>query len=329
MRVVTYEDRPGDYVSLKLLLLSLAQHCPGVGVDVFFPSVPDDFRRWAARHVDVELHGHVRREQSGYDVKPGLLRRVLERGAAEALWIDSDVLVVRDWRPWLGAAPPGALVVAEERFGARYQGGTHRSRAWGLSPARHMPSTTNSCLVRALPVHLPLLRAWEELLEQPAYVAAQRAHWASRPIHLLGDQEALCALLESSRFADVPVRFLARGREVVHCSPYHGYPAHQMVANLLTRNRPLFAHAAGAKAWRVQEPGAHLDTSAYTLLACPYRAQLEEDTSWMLPHSRASRVTRTLCRHSPWASGLLLALAQELRDQRILKTLVRRSLGRP
>ena len=328
MRVVTYEDRPGEVIGLKLLLLSLHKHCPEVAVDVFVPRVDAAFERWIARVDNAHLHGMEHAVRRGFNVKPGLLQRVLEQGASEALWMDSDVMVVRDFRQWLHAAPSSSLVVAEDRFGAPWRGRSSYARAWGFRVGREMPRQLNACVIRVLPTHIPLLRAWDDLLGHRTYLAAQEIHWSERPSHVFGDQEVLSALLESREFSGIPLSFLRKGRDIVHCFEHQGYPAHQMIANVVTGNRPLFVHAQGAKPWLGDGPPlGYLDTSTYTLLARLYASELEEESSWREPRSRVSRILCRLFRDDPWSSGIPVALATELRDQRLLKTLLRRLLS--
>ena len=329
MRVVTYEDRPGELTGLKLLLLSLREHCPDVAVDVFVRQVDTPFERWVARFENAHLHRIEGGARTGFNVKPGLLQRVLEHGASAAVWMDSDILVVRDFRRWLDAAPPDSLVVAEDRFGAHWRGRSSHARAWGFPVGREMPRLLNSCVVRALSTHIPLVRAWDRLLGLEPYVAAQRIHWSERPSHMFGDQEVLSALLESREFADTPLHLLRRGREIVHCFEYHGYPAHEMIANVVTGNRPLFVHAQGAKPWRGDAASrGYLDISTYTLLARSYASELAEDSNWIEPRSRSSRTARRMFRDDPWSTGIPRALATELRDQRLVKTLMKRLLGK-
>jgi hypothetical protein len=329
MRVVTYEDRPGEVTGLRLLLLSLRRHCPEVAVDVFVPRRDANFDQWAARFENVHLHVVERGERKGFNVKPGLLRRVLEQGASEAVWMDSDVLVVRDFRQWRCAAPSESLIIAEDRFGAPSPGRSSYARAWGFPVGREMPRLLNACVVRALPAHMPLLRAWDSLLGHEHYVAAQEIHWSKRPSHMFGDQEVLSALLESREFARVPLCFLRRGRDIVHCFEHQGYPAHQMIANVVTGNRPLLVHSQGAKPWRPDLASrGYLDTSTYTLLARQYVSELGEDASWREPRSTASRIARRIFRDDPWTTGIPVALATELRDQRLLKTLLKRLMRR-
>src|SRR5215210_3013416 len=100
MRVATYEDRPDGIVGLKLLLLSLSKWCPGLGVDVFFPDAPVAFRRWIEPFPDITLHSDREHGGSGYNLKPELLIHLLNDGADQARWIDSDVIVTRDFREW-------------------------------------------------------------------------------------------------------------------------------------------------------------------------------------------------------------------------------------
>lgn len=326
-RVVVYEDRPEQLVGVKLLLLSLREHAPCVDADVYVPRAPQPFVTWLERLPAARLFEEPIDGRSGYDVKPVLLARTLENGAGTALWLDSDILITGDLETLLMTVPDEEIVVAEEPLVMPFQGGTARSKAWGMPAGRSMPATTNTSALRVSTTHRHLLGRWDELLDSPAYREAQREPWHARPFHLMGDQEVLCALLESEEFCELPVRFLRRGKDIAHCFPYHGYMLHQMLANIAARRQPMFVHCHGAKPWfDSDEFRLHLDVSPYTLIARSYADQLDESTDWMTPSSRnAGRMLR-LSRDNPWTSSLPLAAYRELREQPLARTGLKRFL---
>jgi hypothetical protein len=222
------------------------------------------------------------------------------------------------------------VAVTEEWFGAPFQGGDYRSRAWGLPTGRRLKNTTNTAVVRMTGRHFRLLQEWDRLLGRQEYAAAQSMPWHKRPIHLQGDQEVLCALLESGDFSDTPIRFIRRGKDIAHCFQHQGYPIHQILGNLFTGNRPYFVHGQGAKPWRDDNTfRSFLDVSPYTLCAAKYAEELDENISWLAPQSAESRKWRRAFRDNPWLCSLPLECAAEMKNQRIAKTFVKGLLGRP
>ncbi len=329
LRAVAYEDRVEQLVGMKLLLLSLQRHAPGLPIDVVVPGAPDDFVRWLDRIPDATLDADGL-GRAGFDVKPTLLLRALDEHGGTALWLDSDIIVTSDPRPLLAAHPTDHLVVTEEPLVMPHQGGRVRSQGWGLPAGRSMPATTNTSVVRVGPDLVPLLQTWHEFLGRSEYRTAQEEMaWDERPIHLLGDQEVLCALLEWERYSDVPVAYLRRGRDIAHCFHVHGYMFHQMVGNLARRHHPTFVHSHGAKPWFDDDSQrVHLDVSPYTLLAREYADALDEPAPWMDPTSTAGRRMVRLARGNPWTASLPRAAFVEVRDMRMARTGAKRVLGR-
>ena len=325
--IVSYEDRTSHFIGLKLLALSVLEHCSDAGLHLTIRNMDPGLQKWVDRNqVSCTVEHDAKR--SGYDVKPTLLRRALEAGADEAIWLDSDIIVTSDPRKLWNASTAGSIAVAEEFVGAPSQGGSMRTREWGLPVGRILPNTTNSCIVRVVPAHLELLRAWEELLGTEAYRVAQAKPWFERPPHLAGDQDVLCALLGSKEFATVPIRWVRRGPEVAHCFEARGYVFHQRIVNLLTGTTPTLIHGQGPKPWDFadRKKPLYLELSPYALAASRYRDRLNEDAEWSTPQSRAAANLRRLFRDHLTASGLLPALTHEIRDQRLAKSVIQSML---
>ncbi len=321
--IVSYEDRPSHFIGMKLLALSLKDSCGDPGLEVTVPGADARLKQWfEANHISLKSDGPVGR--SGYDVKPTLLRRALATGADEAIWLDGDIIVTADPRGLWKNATPETIVVAEEFLGAPAQGGTLRTRDWGLPVGRALPNTTNSCIVRVTSAHLDLLHAWEKLLEADEYRAAQAKPWYERPRHLAGDQDALCALLGSKQFASIPIRWVRRGTEVAHCFGPHGYVLHQRVWNLVAGVTPVLIHGQGAKPWDFsgRKKPLYLELSPYALAAERYQDRVAEDMSWVVPHGSLAKNLRRMFKDHLTAAGLVPALAHEIRDQRLAKTII-------
>lgn len=322
--IVTYEDRADHLVGIKLLVLSLAEHWPDAAVEVLFPTATANDEGWFQGREQVRLRRDSFEGRNGYNIKPSLLRRALEEGAGEAIWMDSDIIVNRDPRPLWADSAPGTIVVAEEFLGAPHQGGSHRTRSWGLEAGRRLPNTTNSCVVRVTREHLNLLRDWDGLLASDEYQAAQKAPWHQRPPHMAGDQDVLCALLGSNKYRDVPIRWIRRGSEVAHCFANFGYPFQQRISNLMTGRSPTFLHGQGPKPWHFEgrDKPLFLEVSPY-FIACDRLAdKLGEQADWRQAKRPVGRWLRRLFGDHLSASGLLPAALYELKDQRMAKTLV-------
>jgi hypothetical protein len=145
---------------------------------------------------------------------------------------------------------------------------------------------------------------------------------------MIGDQDVLSALLQARDFCHHPVRWLKRGVDIAHCNQYGGYRAHEQVGNWLRRRTPTFLHGQGEKVWRpVDGRTLHLEVSPYTLEAFSYAEELDAPPDWAKSTLVASRLLRNLS--TDRRASLLPSIVNELRDQRVLKTFVKRALGRP
>lgn len=329
MKICAYEDRPSDLIGLKLLVLSVLRRCPDASIELTVPGAPDAFVRWAEARPNVVVRPEPIAGRAGYDIKPYLLLKLLESGEREAIWIDSDIIVTGDVRRFFANLHDTTIVVAEEYFGARAQGGTIRTEGFGLPIGRPLPSTVNSCVVRVTPAHRRLLMAWDTLLSSEAYRSAQAKRWDERPLSMLGDQDVLTALLGSAEFMDIPIRWIRRGAEIAHCFQYGGYAAHERLRNVLLRSAPAFVHSQGQKPWRPPDGARtlHLELSPYTLAALDYVNELGEESTWASPTLPLARLLRRLFRDDITTSGLAQAIAAEAADQRVLKTFAKRLLG--
>jgi hypothetical protein len=265
----------------------------------------------------------------GWNVKPSMLLRALDEDGQEAVWIDSDIIVHRDFRPMLKVVTPEMVSVAEEVYWGNHQGGTCRTAAWGLPIGRSLPATANSGFVRVTPEHRPLLHDWQEMLAAPAYLVAQTRAWKDRPLHLLGDQEVLTALLGSQRYADVPIHYLCRGLHIVQASGAAGYTVSERLLNLvLGRSLPPLVHSQGLKPWNPApyHERVQLELSPYTAAAREYRDSIEQDSSWMETATWPGRLLAAATGRHPTLQGLPLAVTDTLvrRVKRIAAGLWRR-----
>ncbi|MBS2024593.1 MAG: hypothetical protein JST92_19500, partial [Deltaproteobacteria bacterium] len=316
----SYEDRPAAAVGVKLLVTSLARHWPGVEVDLTFPGASFELQDFCARH-HVRLRTEAPERRRGWDVKPFLLLRALNEGADRAVWLDSDLMLAADPRPLLTPLREADLLVGEDVFGQPHRGGDARTRWWKLPVGRVLGETVNTCVLGATQTHRALLTAWDDLLLSGTYAAEQARPWDARNDLVFGDQDVLTALLGSEAFAHVPLTWLRRGRELVHCHEPVGYHLHERLANLLAWRRPTFLHSHGSKLWQPRElRSLHLELSSYTLEATRHTDELPE----LVQLTRTTRWPATLLRallgNRPTLTALPYALLVELTRQPLLRT---------
>ena len=140
---------------------------------------------------------------------------------------------------------------------------------------------------------------------------------------MLGDQDALTALLASQEYANVPLKILKRGKDIIQYFGSHGYTVSERLSNVVF-GAPTFIHSQGPKPWiqdwqrrttksvRESWERLHLDLSPYTLVARKYRENLDSDTSWMRSHSTFGSLFRGLGLWYPPLVGLPFAAAADL-----------------
>jgi hypothetical protein len=328
MIVCVHEDRAEYLVGLKLTVLSLVRHCPDLPIIISCPHPPDSFRSWVAALPNTQLMADPNLAGLSWNVKPTLLLRCLNEGHHDVIWIDTDILIDRDFRSRLAHLDDKTLVVTQEVYWGQQQGGNHRTVAWGLEPGRTLPATVNSGVVRVTQEHTKLLQAWRTMLNHPAYRQAQLQPYYERPLHMLTDQEVLTALLGATEFSHIPVEMLERGVDIAQCFGPAGYTPAERLYNLCTLRLPAFIHSMGRKPWeRASSPREvwssgepllrrlrkyydyiHLELSPYTSIACEYRELLGEEATWMERKSTPARLLATLSAGHPTLQGFLLAL---------------------
>ena len=199
--VCVAEDREICEPSLKLLLTSLSFHCPQVPINLFYPIGNEKFRRWVSAYPQVRLQADRLKNGYGWNVKPQAIMRLLDAGFDEIIWIDSDVLVTRDMRLLFQSLDDAVFVATEHTLAPERDDGMGlRAQLWHLSVGRVLPGALNSGVIRVTRRHYRLMQRWWELLQSDAYQSCQQTEWCKRPIHMLGDQDVLTALLSSHRF---------------------------------------------------------------------------------------------------------------------------------
>jgi len=316
------EDRQSCEPALRILVASLARQCPDVGVHLFCPNASPAFADWLARFPQAVLNAEkIDGEWTKYDIKPFALLTLLRRGLSHVLWIDSDIMITRDFRPLFRDLPPETVAVTEEALCSGHSDPDGlRCRLWGMEVGRPVPFTANTGVIRVTTAHIPLLERWKELLESRPYRDAQALPWDQRGLHVMGDQEVFTALLSSAEFVHLPIRFLRRGTDILQFFGSSGYTLSERMIHL-RRGLPPFIHSQGYRPWwprKAESAGfsesfktLYNDLSPYTVAARRYASELE-NPSWLRPPSKIAAVLNGVGAGRAPLVGMPLALASDI-----------------
>jgi hypothetical protein len=317
------EDRVSCEPALKILLLSLTKHSPRIAVSLFYPVAKDSFRAWLRKCPQVHLQTTPLRTGYGWNVKPQAMMRLIDEGFDEVIWIDSDVIVTRDIAAIFSNLKSECVAVAEDALGdTHYDADGLRARMWGLPVGRVLPFGMNTGVFRITQAHRGLMERWWTLLQSDEYQAVQKRPWSERPVHMLGDQDVLTALLACKEFSDIPLFILQRGRHIIQFNGVYGYSTAERVKNFLGVG-PTFIHSFAGKPWLDQWDGdqvsareyikkIYLDLSPYTLSASRFSGDLDCDAKWMRPHYPLSRILRWIGLGYAPLVGLPVAVGMDL-----------------
>jgi hypothetical protein len=296
MLICVYESRADCEPGIRLLIATLAEHAPGQAVRLHFNSANPAFAGWIADFPDVDFRPAHLPPDLYWNVKPRVLIEAFDDGHDELLWLDSDLLIAAGFTDRFAEIDRDVLILAEEAlWGGHFDGNALRARAWGFEVGRSLPFAVNSAVMRVSARHRPLIAAWGALLDDPDYRAAQARRAAERPVHMVGDQDVLGALLCSRSFAGIELYLLCRGRDILQLFGLKAFTLRERLI-VLRRGMPAFVHAQGAKPWRAPLSAGgrfgrlgtlYAASSPYLLIARRYRAMLA-DGAW-LGRARRSR----------------------------------------
>lgn len=321
------DDRPDCEIGLRLAILSLAKHCPDAPVFVYRPALNPQFACWLRQFPQVTLIPHVPPGANTWNCKPQALKPLLAQGFRDVIWLDSDVIVTRDCRPLLASLDERVIAVAQEPASLPFQGTAYRTKGWNLEVRRSLPFTINSAVVRITKQHNDLLDRWIECLRNPSYTFAQTLQLEQRPLHLMGDQDILNALVGAPEFAAFPLHIIRSGVDIIHCGGALGYSTAERLRGML-RPKPMFLHATAGKPWlwlggapEWSKPGYFnwhrrllQEVSPYLYEARRYRHQLDADSAWMYRRTPAGAALK-ICGFGHFAlRGLPLTMAAKIMD---------------
>lgn len=304
MIICVAEDRKSCEPALKLLILSLDKYCPQLPIYVFYPPARETFRSWVSRYPQVTIHTDQLPGAHGWNVKPQALLYLMDQGFDKIVWIDSDIIITRDFTPLFSGVDHRVITVAEEALsGARDDVDALRARLWGFVVGRSLPFTINTGVIGVSRLHYRLLQRWREIVESENYRNVQKEVWSNRPVHMMSDQDVLTAILSSEEYAQIPLRILTRGKYILQYFGLYGYTLYERASNIFY-GIPPFIHSQGVKpwldTWQTTEPVGlrryieyvYLDLSPYTLAARSFRTELKNDCEWMATHFKLSTIMR-------------------------------------
>jgi hypothetical protein len=313
------EDRKSCEPCVRLLILSLHRHSPEREVDLFYPATGAEFLAWLSNFPNVRIHPKPLGTGLGWNIKPHAILHLLERGFDEVIWIDSDILITANIFDMVSTLDQKTLVATDHTLSPeRDDTNALRCRLWRLDVGRVLPAGLSSGFVRATKFHYRLMREWCTMLQSEEYQRTQKIPWKERPVHMLGDQDVLTALLTSSEFSDVPLFVLRRGKHIIQFDGVWGYSLTERLRNLIG-DGPAMIHSGGGKPWTdswyfERSHGVkqylrllYLDLSPYTSWAIQLRDQLGCDAAWMRSHFRMTSILRWLGFGRPELVGLPLA----------------------
>lgn len=326
--VCIHEDRHSHLVGLKLAVLSIGAYSPQFKIIISCPNPPTDLVRWVSKLNNVEIISHPELANLNWNIKPSLLLKLLDKGYDSVIWVDSDIIFNNKILADIAKYSTESLVVTEEPYWGQFQGGSFRTLAWGLTLGRELKCTVNSGIVRVTQNHVSLLQAWCQMLNHPLYLSVQKMPAIQRPLHMIGDQEVLTALICSNIFKDIPVVMLKRGVDIAQCFGAAGYTPFERIKNFLSFKTPAMFHAMGAKPYlRENQPPyllnknnsvlknlrnyyeyVSLEISPYLVIARKYSNQLDEDADWMRSKTVAAKLLNILSFNSANLIGLPISI---------------------
>jgi hypothetical protein len=310
--VCLFEDRQDCILGVKLLVLSARRHEPQWLFHAFMRNMNQEDLDWLSNQPNVMLRKEVSTPQTGWSVKPSLLKQLLSETGGPVIWCDSDIILASSVSKLIEHLSEEVFVATEEYGWGRSKGSRLRAAGWNLTESRRLTSTINSCLIKVNVCHRPLLDAWDESLMDPTYRQAQAQSWSQRPLHLMGDQDVLTALLSSERFAGIPLFLLKDGRDIAQCFQEDGYTVQDRLRNALMGRTPPLIHAQGGKPWTKGPRAVFQQLSPYNRIAAPYVKREFLQDHWLKADDPGAKVMETLFFNEPNLCGIIPAFQRTL-----------------
>jgi len=310
------ENRTWCEPGIRLLIASLAKHSPNLTVELFYPVAPASFTQWLSQYPSVKLNSMTLPEPwRGWNIKPEAMLALLNAGYDDVLWVDTDIIVAKDINLIYQGLSMDTVVVAEEALcSSHYDGDAMRARLWGLEIGRALPFQLNGGVVGFTKKHVGFIEEWRRVLNSDEYLEAQKLPWDQRPRHFMADQEVLTAMFCGQQYADLPLRFLYRGKDIIQYFQANCYTLRERFQNL-RNGMPFFIHSQGHKVWtplpsargfKAKALNLYQRMSPYIYEARHYREVLE-DTQWLDPQSPMDRFFNVISIGQAPLAGLPIA----------------------
>ncbi len=296
-----FEDRPECEIGIRLLVVTLKRHCSGTRTILFHPNPSDALARWLGGFPDIELRRQRLPGAGSADIKPHALMAALALGHRNVVWLDTDMMLAGDPRPFFEHLPEDVLGVAEEVRSAPNQGSRLRTEAWGMTVGRVFLHTLNTCITRVTDHHVPLLVEWARLLVDERYTRYFDRQISLRPPHAMFDLDILNALLGSSEWAHQPVHVFRTGNVLIHCGGARSFSLGERLGGLFKPCPPIL-HALAKKPWDLLSPEKRYtgrywefrklmqEISPFVALARQYREEVGIPCPWLDQHSTSGRL---------------------------------------
>jgi hypothetical protein len=114
------EDRKGFQPSIELLILSLAEHCPGLKIYVIFPQCGPGVHLLALRLSSSDVLQDAAPATYSVNVKPRAILHLFDEGHYDIRCIDSDIIVTDDLSKALATVDPQSFVLTEKALWTPY-----------------------------------------------------------------------------------------------------------------------------------------------------------------------------------------------------------------
>jgi len=312
----TYENRPENFIGLKLLCLSVNRHNPGVAFFLYSNYFPPSLQEWVQDETqDVTLVEFSSERPMRWNVKPLVMLDMLTRGHSRVLWIDTDIIVTQNISQLMNPIPSGTLGIAEEQgsFDQR------RVSCHSMEVGRKFSTSVNTGLIYIGNEHNPLLERWTTIMEGEFFQRHLALPDEERPAYIWSDQDVLSGLLCAKApegFSEMPTQFFRVNEVIIHTAA-----AYRLKARLRHCIRPLapFVHTNGHKPWyTLDDPHRRLEMlgvelSLYNHTARRYaNALTNEECEWISPRTLAARVCNLLVLGNPHLRGALPMILNDI-----------------
>jgi hypothetical protein len=316
----TFENRPGSWIGLKLLALSLERHCRDFTLCVGMLEGQDEIADWLRRRAPHVVQVPVpafRDAWSIWSVKPRLMLQLFEQGYTDVTWLDADLIVLRDLAPLLEPLDADTVLMSRE-LDYPFEFNRPVLEAYGMKPERELAGGVNTCLMRMTPRHAPLLHELIKRMDAPFFREQTNLPPARRMIKWHYDQTIVEMLLTCSDASWTPsaaVELIPAGAGVIQELGATRYYLGDRLRNGLGLNRPWLVHCLGMKPWDGNPRARSVRAdSVFSAFAEQYRDEVDEPMPWTRMGGWRNWVGRVLSLGQPHWTGIASCVAGRARQ---------------